>query len=80
MVMTNPPYHAAGRRTPPATPTRRAAHLAGADLSAWIAACLARLRPLGRLFLIHRADRLDAILGALAGRPGMRWSCRSGRA
>lgn len=64
-VMTNPPFTAPGAGTPPATGTRRAAHLAEADLEAWIGACLARLRPRGRLTLIHRADRLDAILAAL---------------
>jgi tRNA1(Val) A37 N6-methylase TrmN6 len=70
VVMSNPPYHPAAAACAPATPTRRAAHLASADLSAWVAACLARLRPLGRLFLIHPPGRLDAILGALAGIAG----------
>ena len=69
-VMTNPPYHLEAAASPPSSPTGRAAHLATADLAAWIAACLARLRPQGRLFLVHPADRLDAILAALAGRAG----------
>lgn len=69
-VMTNPPYHAAGAGTPPQTATGRAAHLAEVDLGSWIGACLARLRPFGRLTLIHRADQLDLILAALAGRAG----------
>ena len=69
-VMTNPPYHAEAAASPPASPTGRAAHLATTDIAAWIAACLARLRPQGRLFLIHPADRLDAILAALSGRAG----------
>jgi tRNA1(Val) A37 N6-methylase TrmN6 len=69
-VMTNPPFHPAGSSTAPRTATGRAAHLAESEVAAWIAACLARLRPLGRLTLIHRADRLDAILAALAGRTG----------
>ena len=68
--MTNPPYHPAGAGTPPRTATGRAAHLAEVDLGAWIGACLARLRPRGRLTLIHRADQLDVILAALAGRAG----------
>ena len=40
------------------------------ELAAWIGACLARLRPQGRLTLIHRADVLAELLAALAGRAG----------
>jgi tRNA1(Val) A37 N6-methylase TrmN6 len=69
-VMTNPPYHAKGAATPPQTATCRAAHLAEVDLATWLQACLARLRPHGRLTLIHRADQLDVILAVLAGRAG----------
>jgi tRNA1(Val) A37 N6-methylase TrmN6 len=69
-VMTNPPYHAEGAATPPLDATRRAAHLGEAEPGRWVAACLARLKPLGRLTLIQRADRLDAVLAALAGRAG----------
>ena len=69
-VMTNPPFADAGAATPPATATGRAAHLAEAPLGAWIRACLAHLRPRGRLVLVHRADRLDAILAALHGPAG----------
>jgi tRNA1(Val) A37 N6-methylase TrmN6 len=69
-VMTNPPYLADGAGTPPLDAARRAAHLGEAELGRWVAACLARLKPLGRLALIQRADRLDAVLAALAGRAG----------
>ena len=69
-VMTNPPYHAEGAATPPLDAARRAAHLGEAEPGRWVAACLARLKPLGRLTLIQRADRLDAVLAALAGRAG----------
>jgi tRNA1(Val) A37 N6-methylase TrmN6 len=69
-VLTNPPFHMSGSATPPRTLTGRAAHLAERDLPSWIAACLARLRPRGWLTLIHRADQLDVILTALAGRAG----------
>lgn len=85
-VMTNPPFHAEAAATAPATATGRAAHLlaGGADLAAWIGACLARLRPRGWLTLVHRADRLDALLAALAGRAGDVRVCpvwpRAGRA
>lgn len=69
-VMTNPPFAEAAAGTAPAEPTRRAARLAPVPLAAWIAACLARLRPRGRLFLVHRADRLGEILAALQGAAG----------
>ncbi|HEX6015081.1 MAG TPA: methyltransferase [Geminicoccaceae bacterium] len=69
-VMTNPPYLAEGAGTLPLDPTRRTAHLGGAEPGRWVAACLARLRPSGRLTLIQRTDRLDAVLAALAGRAG----------
>jgi tRNA1(Val) A37 N6-methylase TrmN6 len=69
-VMTNPPFHPAAAATAPKAATRRAAHLVEAELAVWLAACLRRLKPRGRLTLIHSADRLDAILAALAGRAG----------
>jgi tRNA1(Val) A37 N6-methylase TrmN6 len=69
-VMTNPPFHPAGRSSAPPEATRRGAHLAEVGVDAWLHACLARLRPKGRLTLIHRADQLDVILAALAGRTG----------
>lgn len=65
-VMSNPPYHRRGAATPPATDTGAAAHSAEVDISAWITACLDRLRPQGRLTLIHRADALAELLAALA--------------
>lgn len=69
-VMTNPPFHPAGRSLAPQEATRRGAHLDEAGMGAWLGACLARLRPGGRLTLIQRADQLDVILAALAGRAG----------
>jgi tRNA1(Val) A37 N6-methylase TrmN6 len=69
-VMSNPPYHRLGAATPPGTATGAAAHLSPGGLAAWIGACLARLRPLGRLTVIHSADALAELLAALAGRAG----------
>lgn len=70
-VMANPPYlppSRADRRKPGA---RDASDVEGAaDLSAWIDYALRRVRPRGTVTFIHRADRLDAILAALAGRAG----------
>ncbi|MFO1050337.1 MAG: methyltransferase [Geminicoccaceae bacterium] len=69
-VMSNPPFFREGRATAPATATATAAHQGEADAGAWVAACLARLRPRGRLTLIHRPGALPELLAALAGRAG----------
>lgn len=71
VVLTNPPFFAAGDHRASPHPGRAAAHtFAGGDLDAWIRACTAILRPGGRLGLIHRADALPACLDALRGRYG----------
>lgn len=58
-----------GRR--PANPARAAATVeAGADLDAWLRFCVRTLRSKGTLTMIHRADRLDAVLACLRGRVG----------
>lgn len=70
-VMTNPPQLAAAAATPSPEPGRAAAHVEGElDLAAWLTNCLRMLKPGGLLTLIHRAERLDAILAALQGRLG----------
>lgn len=69
-VLMNPPYH------PPAhvasrDPGRDVAHREGeADLGAWIDSGLRRLRPGGRLSVVHSPARLGEILSALQGRAG----------
>lgn len=68
-VMTNPPFHAGDRGTPPPSAEGARAE-SDLGLDAWLRACLRRLCPGGRLTLVHRADRLDGILTALAGRAG----------
>jgi len=70
VVMTNPPFVEAGRGTPPPHAGRAQAHMEDASLACWIAACLARLRPKGRLVVIHRADRLDDLVACLRGVAG----------
>jgi tRNA1(Val) A37 N6-methylase TrmN6 len=69
-VMSNPPFADSG--TPPAEGRRARAHMEGADmpLKVWVARCLDLLRPKGRLTVIHRSDRLDALLTALSGQAG----------
>lgn len=70
VVMTNPPYGAAGAGTAPPDPGRAAAHVATRPLADWLAACLGLLRPKGSLVVIHRADQLDTLLQGLAGKAG----------
>ncbi|MEL6198214.1 MAG: methyltransferase [Pseudomonadota bacterium] len=82
-VILNPPWHADG--PPSATVARDRAHRTGAEaLATWIAAAVARTRPRGRITLIHRAERLDAILTALSGPAGeiriLPLAARAGRA
>lgn len=70
-VMTNPPYLPAHEASAPAQPGRAAATIEGGlDLGRWVEGCARMLRPGGRLTLIHRADRLPAVLAALTGRLG----------
>jgi tRNA1(Val) A37 N6-methylase TrmN6 len=69
-VLANPPFHPPAA-TGAADPGRDAAHREGeAGLHDWIDAGLRRLRPGGRLTLIHRTARLGAILAGLEGRAG----------
>jgi tRNA1(Val) A37 N6-methylase TrmN6 len=68
-VITNPPFLEPGEGTASPVAQRMQAH--GEALTAdWLGACLRRLAPGGWLTLIHRADRLDRVLAALAGRVG----------
>jgi len=70
-VLANPPHLAQGSATPPSDPVRAAAHMeSGADLAAWLRFALVMARPKGTITVIHRADRLDAILVELTGRAG----------
>lgn len=71
LVLTNPPFFAAGsHRTSPYSGRATAHTFTDGSLEAWIRACTAILRPRGRLGLIHRADALPACLEALKGRYG----------
>lgn len=70
-VMANPPFIASGRGTPAANPAKRAATIEGdADLGDWVRFALAMARGRGTVTFVHRADRIDALLGHLAGRAG----------
>jgi tRNA1(Val) A37 N6-methylase TrmN6 len=66
-VVMNPPYLKAGTATVSAHPLKAAATAESeAKLADWIAAARGALKPSGILTLIHRADRLDDLLGAVA--------------
>jgi tRNA1(Val) A37 N6-methylase TrmN6 len=70
-VMCNPPFLPAGAGPPSASPSRDAAMREGAAVLAdWVRLALIMARPQGSVTLIHRADRLDAILATLSGQAG----------
>ncbi len=70
-VMANPPHHERGRTPAGDGGPRTAATVEGAaDLAAWVRFALAMVRPKGTVTFVHRADRIDALLGEIAGRAG----------
>ncbi len=70
-VMANPPYLERGRASPPPNPAKAAATIEGeAGLGDWVGFAVTMVRPRGSITFVHRADRLDALLGHLAGRAG----------
>ena len=70
-VMANPPFNERARAAAPSVPGRAAATTEGeADLAAWVRFALAMTRAKGTVTFIHRADRVDALLGQIAGRAG----------
>jgi tRNA1(Val) A37 N6-methylase TrmN6 len=70
-VVMNPPFHEAEVGTTSPDHARAAAHvLTDAGLEPWLRAAASVLKPDGRLVIVFRADGLDAVLTALAGRFG----------
>ena len=70
-VMANPPFIERGRGTPPSLATKAAATIEGdASLADWVRFALVMVRDKGSLTFVHRADRIDALLGNIAGRAG----------
>lgn len=66
-VMANPPHLRADSARPSPDPARAIANVEGAaDLDAWIAFCLAMVRPGGSITIVHRAERADEVGRALA--------------
>ena len=70
-VMANPPFAEPGRGNPPPDAGKAAATIEGAaGIEDWLSFCLLMVRPKGSITLVHRADRLDAVLAALMGKIG----------
>jgi tRNA1(Val) A37 N6-methylase TrmN6 len=70
-VMANPPYRPPGYGRPPQQAARAEAMIEDrAALEDWLRFCLMMVRHNGSVTLIYSADRLDALLVALAGRLG----------
>ena len=70
-VMANPPFIERGRGTAASDPAKAAATIEGeAGLGDWVRFALVMVREKGTVTFIHRADRIDALLGQIAGRAG----------
>lgn len=70
-VISNPPYLKKNGATASPFETKAMAHMdSHIELRAWVHLCLRMTKPLGRLTLVHRADRLDDIIAALHGKAG----------
>ncbi len=70
-VMANPPYLERARANETPNPARAEATIEGdAELGDWIRFAIAMAKPKGTVTFIHRADRIDAVLGQIAGRAG----------
>jgi tRNA1(Val) A37 N6-methylase TrmN6 len=70
-VIANPPYLERARANDTPNPARAEATIEGdAELGHWIRFALTMAKPNGTVTFIHRADRIDALLGQVAGRAG----------
>jgi tRNA1(Val) A37 N6-methylase TrmN6 len=70
-VIANPPYLERARANQTPNPARAEATIEGdAELGDWVRFALSMARPKGTVTFIHRADRIDAMLGQIAGRAG----------
>ena len=67
-VMMNPPYHDGKTHIASGHTSKRVAHMESddADLALWVKTSFDALKEGGVLTLIHRADRLDEIVGLLS--------------
>ena len=70
IILTNPPFYAAGTVSTSPVELKQAAYVMAAGLDDWLRACAALLRPGGTLYLVHRAAALPEILAGCTGRFG----------
>ena len=71
LVLTNPPFLAADKVRVSPDRGKADAHVIGpGGVEAWLRACLTLLKPGGTFLMIHRADALADILGAIGIRLG----------
>jgi tRNA1(Val) A37 N6-methylase TrmN6 len=67
-VMANPPHHKKGSGNPSPDPLKAAANIEGeAALEDWIRFCFEKVTDGGSVTFIHRYDRLDELVGLMAG-------------
>jgi tRNA1(Val) A37 N6-methylase TrmN6 len=69
-VMANPPYLDRRGQPSPLVGRRRATSEDGAPLRRWLDAAGRMAKPRGTITVVHRADRLDDVLAAMAGVAG----------
>jgi tRNA1(Val) A37 N6-methylase TrmN6 len=70
-IMVNPPYLEADKAVSPPHPGKARANVESTvDLEVWVRFALVMARAKGSLTFIHRADRMDTLLGALSGAAG----------
>ena len=70
-AMANPPFLDPATATRPPHAGKAAANVEGeADLAAWVGFALTMVRSKGTVIFVHRADRLETLMAALAGRAG----------
>lgn len=65
-VITNPPWYEPGTIRPPTAESKAIGHMEEVELPLWLKQAVRFLKPKGRLFVVHRADRLGDILAGLA--------------
>lgn len=64
-VITNPPWYEPGTIRPPTAESKAIGHMEEVELAEWLKQAVRFLKPKGRLFIVHRADRLGDILAGL---------------
>ena len=70
-ILSNPPFHPAGRvQTSPVEPRARAHVLDDDGMRQWVKTLHTTLKPKGRFAMIHRPDMLPLLLEAMQGRFG----------